>query len=677
MNSNPLLDLSDLPRFAEIKPEHITPAIDHLLASVRAELAAITASPTTADWDSVVEPLIDATEKIDRTWSAIGHLNAVVNTPELRKEYNANLPKVTVFYSELGQNMGLFAKYKELAGRKDFSSWSQARRTTIENALRDFRLSGAELPADKQKRFSDIETRLSELGSKYNENLLDATDAYSKFIENKDELAGMPEDVLSMYAESAKKDGKTGYKITLQFPSFYPLMQYCSNRALREELYEANAKRAAEFGPENWNNTPIIRERLKLSREKAKLLGFKNYGELSLQPKMADNPAEVIKFLRELASKSKPFAMQDRKDLEAFAKKELGLTTLETWDIAYASEKMRVALYSFSDQEVKEYLPEPKAVEGLFNVVKILYGIDIVPASAPLWHKDVSYFNLVKDGKPFAGFYFDLYAREGKRAGAWMNDARGRRAKNGTVQMPVAYLTTNFAPPVDGKPALFTHDQVTTLFHEFGHGLQHMLTRIDELPVSGIAGVEWDAVELASQIMENFCWEWDMLKKMSGHVDTGKQMPKELFDKMLAAKNFQNGMMTVRQLELGLFDMLIYTDFDEENGDWLKLLDEVRKEVAVNFPPAYNRFPNSFSHIFGGGYAAGYYSYKWAEVLSADAYSAFEEAGGANPGTGKKFWDELLARGGSRPAAESFKAFRGREPSIDALLRHNGLVAKK
>lgn len=674
MNANPLLDFSDLPRFAEIKPEHVSPAIDSLIAETKAAVASVTASGDEPAWENVVRPVVDATERVERAWGAVGHLYAVVNTPELRAVYNENVAKISALFSEIGQNLALYAKYKALAARPDFNSWPLARRTSVQNALRDFRLAGAELKDEAKKRFADIENRLAELGAKFSENVLDATDAFALYVDDVQELDGVPEDVLASYREAAKADGKGGYKITLQFPSFGPLMQYCSNRALRERLYEANVKRASEFGPAERDNAPIMRERLKLIKEKAALLGYKNFAELSVVPKMAESPEAVIAFVRDLAAKAKPFAQKERAELEAFAAKELGLPTLEAWDLSYAAEKMRAALYSFSDQEVKQYFTEPKVLAGLFNTVKTLYGVEVEKAPAPVWHKDASYYLLKKDGQAFAGFYFDLYARSGKRAGAWMDVCRSRRLKDGAVQLPVAYLTCNFSGPVGGKPALFTHDQVTTLFHEFGHGLQHMLTRVDELPVSGIAGVEWDAVELASQIMENFCWEWDMVKAMSGHVDSGESLPRALFDKMYAAKNFQVGMATVRQLEFGLFDMLLHTYMDPEGGDWLKLLDEVRKEVAVNFPPAYNRFPNSFSHIFAGGYAAGYYSYKWAEVLSADAYGAFEEAGGANPVTGKKFWDEFLAMGGSRPAAESFKAFRGREPSIDALLRHNGLV---
>jgi oligopeptidase A len=432
--------------------------------------------------------------------------------------------------------------------------------------------------------------------------------------------------------------------------------------------------RASEFGPAELDNTPVIREKLKLAREEAHLLGFASFGELSLATKMAETPDQVVDFLRDLARRAKPFALRDRAELEAFARDQLGLDTLEAWDLAYAAEKLRVARYAFSDQEVKQYFPEQRVLAGLFGVVNTLYGVTVQEAQAPNWHKDVRFFDIVKDGAVIGGFYFDLYAREGKRSGAWMDDARGRRVRHGTLQTPVAYLTCNFSRPVGDKPALFTHDEVTTLFHEFGHGLHHMLTQVDELGVAGINGVEWDAVELPSQFMENFCWEWDVLQGMTAHVETGAPLPRELFDKMLAAKNFQSGMQTVRQLEFALFDMLLYTAFDAEHGSWLELLAKVREEVAVNVPPAYNRFPNSFGHIFAGGYAAGYYSYKWAEVLSADAYAAFEEAGGANPETGRRFWNEILAVGGSRPALESFRAFRGRDPQIDALLRHSGMV---
>ncbi|WP_374424136.1 M3 family metallopeptidase [Chromobacterium sp.] len=674
MSQNPLLDFSGLTRFAEIKPEHISPAIDELLSAARAAVKRLTAEQGAPSWESFVDPLTDATEHLGRAWGVVGHLNAVVNTPELREAYNANIPRISEFWTEMGQNLELYARFKALAASPEHADYSAARKKIVSNDLRDFRLSGAELPQAEKERFAVIQTRLAELSAKFEQNVLDATDAFSLYIEDKAELSGVPEDSLELFAAAAAGDDKSGYKITLQFPFYFPVLQYADNRALREKLYQANVQRASEFGPSDRDNSPIIREKLKLAREEAQLLGFANFAELSLFTKMAESPEQVIAFLRDLAARAKPFAVKDRQELEAFAAAELGLAKLEAWDLAYAAEKLRVARYAFSEQEVKQYFPESKVLPGLFGVVSTLFGIEVRPSSAPVWHQDVRFFDIHKDGQLVGSFYFDLYARDGKRSGAWMDDARGRRSKSGQVQTPIAYLTCNFTRPVGDKPALFTHDEVITLFHEFGHGLHHMLTRVDELGVAGINGVEWDAVELPSQFLENFAWEWDVVQGMTSHVDSGATLPRELFDKMLAAKNFQSGMATVRQLEFALFDLQLYSGFDADKGNWLALLDEVRSEVAVNFPPAYNRFPNSFSHIFAGGYSAGYYSYKWAEVLSADAYAAFEEAGGANPDTGKRFWDEILAVGGSRPALESFRAFRGRDPQIDALLRHSGMV---
>lgn len=674
MSQNPLLDFSGLTRFAEIKPEHISPAIDELLSAARAAVARLTAEQGAPSWESFVDPLTDATEHLGRAWGVVGHLNAVVNTPELREAYNSNIPRISEFWTEMGQNLELFARFKALVASPEHAGYSAARKKIVSNDLRDFRLSGAELPQAEKERFAAIQTRLAELSAKFEQNVLDATDAFSLYIEDKAELSGVPEDSLELFAAAAAGDDKSGYKITLQFPFYFPVLQYADNRALREKLYQANVQRASEFGPAERDNSPIIREKLKLAREEAQLLGFANFAELSLFTKMAESPEQVIAFLRDLAARAKPFAVKDRQELEAFAAAELGLAKLEAWDLAYAAEKLRVARYAFSEQEVKQYFPESKVLPGLFGVVSTLFGIEVRPSSAPVWHQDVRFFDIHKDGQLVGSFYFDLYARDGKRSGAWMDDARGRRRKSGQVQTPIAYLTCNFTRPVGDKPALFTHDEVITLFHEFGHGLHHMLTRVDELGVAGINGVEWDAVELPSQFLENFAWEWDVVQGMTRHVDSGATLPRELFDKMLAAKNFQSGMATVRQLEFALFDLQLYSVFDADKGDWLALLEEVRGEVAVNFPPAYNRFPNSFSHIFAGGYSAGYYSYKWAEVLSADAYAAFEEAGGANADTGKRFWDEILAVGGSRPALESFRAFRGRDPQIDALLRHSGMV---
>ncbi|PXX49586.1 MULTISPECIES: M3 family metallopeptidase [Aquitalea] len=674
MSQNPLLDFTGLPRFAEIRPEHISPAIAQLLSEARHTVAQLTAHVDSPSWENFVDPLTDATERLSRAWGVVGHLNAVVNTPELRDAYNANIAPISEFWTELGQNLALLGQFKAIEASPAYAGYNAARQKIIQNDLRDFRLSGAELPEAQRQRYAAIQSRLAELSARFEQNVMDATDAFSLYLEDASELDGVPEDALALFAAAAQADEKTGYKITLQFPFYFPVMQYAHNRALRQKLYDAYVKRASEFGLPEHDNTEIIREKLQLTREEAQLLGFANYAELSLFTKMAESPAQVIAFLRDLAARAKPFAAKDRAELEAFASKELGLSDLQAWDIAYAAEKLRVARYAFSEQEVKQYFPESKVLPGLFGVVNTLYGVQVRESSAPVWHDDVRFYDILKDDQLVGSFYFDLYSREGKRPGAWMDDARGRRKKGDTMQTPVAYLTCNFTRPVGDKPALFTHDEVITLFHEFGHGLHHMLTQVDELGVSGINGVEWDAVELPSQFMENFCWEWDVLQGMTAHAETGATLPRDLFDKMLAAKNFQSGMMTVRQLEFSLFDMLLYTDFDASTGDWLALLDEVRQEVAVNFPPSYNRFPNSFSHIFAGGYAAGYYSYKWAEVLSADAYAAFEEAGGANAATGKRFWDEVLAVGGSRSALESFRAFRGRDPQIDALLRHSGMV---
>ena len=672
--ANPLLDYADLPPFAAIQAEQITPAVEAVLAAAREVISQLTADTTPATWQDFVLPLTDATEKIGKVWGPVGHLHAVVNTPALREAYNANLPKISEFYSELGQNLALFEKYKALAASPEFAQLTPAQQTIIQHELRDFRLSGAELPEADKPRFTEIQLRLAELSSTFSQNVLDATDDFALYIDDVNELAGVPEDSLAMFAAAAQADGKTGYKITLQFPFYFPIAQYADNRALREQLYRAYSTRASEFGKPEWDNAPLIREILQLRAEEARMLGFANYAELSLVSKMAQNPAEVVSFLRDLAQRAKPFAVQDRQQLEAFAQQELGLESLQAWDIAYASEKLRVARYAFSEQEVKQYFPEPKVLAGLFGVVKTLYGVDVVPSDSQTWHPDVRFFDVQREGQRIGQFWFDLYARPQKRGGAWMDDARGRRLTAEGVQTPVAYMVCNFTAPIGDKPALFTHDEVITLFHEFGHGLHHLLTQVDELSVSGINGVEWDAVELPSQFMENFCWEWDVLQGMTAHVDSGEPLPRALFDKMLAAKNFQSGMMTVRQIEFSLFDMLLHSAFDPAQGDWEALLAEVRQEVAVNIPPIWNRFANSFSHIFAGGYAAGYYSYKWAEVLSADAYSAFEETGGANAETGQRFWQEVLAVGGSRPALDSFTAFRGRAPTIDALLRHAGMA---
>ena len=684
--SNPLLNFDGLPRFDEIRPEHVTPAIETLLNHCKTVVAGLEAPMTDITWDNFVTPLDDCTEQLSRTWGIVGHLSAVVDTPELRAAYNENIPRITEFWTSLSQNLALFKKYKTLRNASSFDSLSPSRQRVIENTLRDFRLGGAELPEDKKKRFAEIQEKTASLSTRFSENVLDATNDFELLIKNVSELSGLPEDILHAAQAAARADNKTGYKFTLHFPSFYPVMQYADNRAIREKMYRANATRASELGtnPE-WDNTGNINELLRLRKEEALLLGYPNFAEVSLVPKMARTPDEVIAFLEDLAERARPYAEKDLAELKRFGKDELGIDDLQAWDMAYVSEKLRQKRYAFSEQEVRQYFPEPNVLEGLFRLVQTLYSVSILPDTAPVWHKDVKFFRIEKAGKLIGQFYMDLYARPGKRSGAWMDDARSRRMTANGLQTPVAYLTCNFSSPLekDGKrqPALFTHDEVMTLYHEFGHGLHHLLTKVDELGVSGISGVEWDAVEMPSQFMENFCWEWDVVRHMTSHIDTKEPLPKELFDKMLAAKNYQSGLQMLRQVEFSLADMHLHYDYDPDGQKTAQnVLDEIRRKYAVVIPPAFNRFLQSFSHIFAGGYAAGYYSYKWAEVLSADVYSAFEEslADGndlVSPAMGARLLEEILSVGGSRPAIESFTAFRGRQPTIDALLRHNGLAA--
>ena len=673
--TNPLLDFSGLPRFDAIQPEHVGPAIDALLAAAEAAVAhAEQVAPVS--WDSFVAPLDDATERLWRAWGQVNHLQGVVNTPALREAYNANLPKVTRFSSALGQNLALFAQYRALAATPEAAGYDAARRKVLDNALRDFRLGGAELgDADKQ-RFAAIQEELSALSAKFSQNVLDATDAWSLIVEDPARLAGVPDDVKAAARAAAEKDGKAGWKLTLQMPCYLPVQTWGEDRDLREILYRASAQRASEFGDDALDNGGNIDRILALRAELAALLGFDSYADYSVATKMASDPAEVLGFLRDLAARAKPFAAKDRAELEQFAREHLGIDSLQAWDLAFAADRLKQARYSYSEQEVKQYFTEPKVLGGLFSVIKQLYGLRVQEDSAPVWHEDVRFFRLVDAQGTLVGqFYLDLYAREGKRGGAWMDDCRNRRERaDGSVQTPLVYLVCNFGRGADGKPATFSHNEVTTLFHEMGHGLHQLLTRIGELGVAGINGVEWDAVELPSQFMENFCWEWEHLQGMTAHVETGEPLPRALYERMLAARNFHSGMATVRQLEFGLFDMLLHSQFEAAQDSVLALLERVRAEVAVNHPPSWNRFPHQFSHIFAGGYAAGYYSYKWAEVLSADAYAAFEEAPQALAATGARFRDEVLSRGGSRPAAENFKAFRGRAPQIDALLRHSGMA---
>jgi oligopeptidase A len=674
--SNPLLHFAGLPKFNEIKPAHVSPALDSLLSESKQIIEMLAGTNDEPTWNNFALILENLDEKISRAWSQVGHMNSVVNSPELREAYNDNLAKLTDFYSDLAQNEHLYAKYRTIKNSTGFAELSHAQQKIINNEVRDFKLGGAELPADKKVRFKAINEELSKLAAKFEENVLDTTNEYALYIENIAELAGIPDDVLQTAKDAAISDKKTGYKFTLHFPSYIPVLQYAENRTLREMLYHAYATRASEFGKPEFDNTPIINQLLKLRLEAAQLLDFNNFAELSLATKMADSPAQVIDFLQTLANRAKPYAAQDKRELEAYASK-LGIIDMRAWDVSFVSEKLREDKYAFSDLEVKQYFPEAKVMAGLFKVIETIFGVFVKKTSSPTWHKDAHFYEITRPNGELVGqFYLDLYARNNKRGGAWMDEAITRRIVDNKLTTPVAYLTCNFSAPVGDKPALFTHDEVITLFHEFGHGLHHMLTQVSDYSVSGIKGVEWDAVELPSQFMENFCWEWDVLRHMTEHVDTGAQLPRALFDKMVAAKNFQAGMQTVRQIEFSLFDITLHSTFDPHGTKTpLALIEEIRDAVAVVRPPAWNRFPNNFSHIFAGGYAAGYYSYKWAEVLSADAYSLFEESGVLSAETGQKFWQEILSQGGSRPAMESFIAFRGREPNIDALLRHNGMAS--
>ena len=677
MTVNPLLDFSGLPRYGSVRPEHIAPALDELLGENRALIARLTAKVTATSWDEFADPLENANERLSRAWGVVAHLHAVDDSAAIRDAYNANLPKITRYRTELAQNLDLYEKFKALRASTGFEELSPARRRIVENDLRDYRLGGAELEPRDKRRFGEIQEELAALEAKFSENLLDATNAFSALIADRGELLGVPEDVLEAAKEAARQDGQEGWKFTLHAPSYGPVMQYAENRDLREKLYRAHVTRASEFGAPELDNTSIIVRELLLRKEKARLLGYESFAEFSLVPKMAESPEAALAFLNDLAARALPRARGDYAELEEFARAELGVQDLQAWDVAFASEKLRAKRYAFSDQEVKRYFPEPQVLAGMFRLVEGLYGIRILPDAAEAWHPHVRFFRISDSDEGLIGqFYLDLYSRETKRGGAWMDEAITRQRIPGGLRTPVAHIICNFPAPVGNKPALFTHDEVMTLFHEFGHGLHHLLSRVDDLGVSGIRGVEWDAVELPSQFMENFCWEWGVLSRMTAHVESGEALPRSLFDKMLAAKNFQSGMQTVRQIEFALVDMHLHHDYDPAGAKApLQLLEEIRAKVAVTVPPEYNRFLNNFSHVFSGAYAAGYYSYKWAEVLSADAYSLFEQNGVLDSSTGARFRDEILAVGGSRPALESFTAFRGREPRIDALLRHNGMIA--
>jgi oligopeptidase A len=674
--TNPLLAPVALPLFDQIQPEHVSPAMDALLARAETALTEVTQDGFPASWTDISRVLDVATENLSRAWGAVSHLNSVADTAELRAAYNAALPRVTEFWTRLGADERLYAKYKAI----HVSSLNAEQRQAHKNAVRNFVLSGAELQGQDRVRFAEIQERQAELSQKFSENALDATEAFAHYAQEGD-LAGVPQDVIESARSQAQAEGKSGYKLTLKMPSYLPVMQFAHSGALRETLYRAYNTRASDQSPSEhsqFDNSAIMAEILALRQEESRLLGYQNFGEVSVVAKMADSPAQVISFLRDLAQRARPYAEKDVADLRAFAAEQLSLSNPQPWDYAYIGEKLKEARYAFSEQEVKQYFTAPKVLDGLFKIVETLFDVRLAPDSAPVWKPEVQFYRIERAGQLIGQFYLDQPARTGKRGGAWMDDVRARwlRPDTGQLQTPVAHLVCNFAEGVAGKPALLTHDDVTTLFHEFGHGLHHMLTQVNERDVSGISGVEWDAVELPSQFMENFCWEWDVLKHMTAQVDTGEPLPRALFDKMMAAKNFQSGMQTLRQVEFSLFDMLLHTQGDDSK-DVMTLLAEVRAEVAVIQAPPYSRPAHTFSHIFSGGYAAGYYSDKWAEVLSADAYAAFEESASnaaANVETGRKYREAILEAGGSRPAMESFKAFRGREPTIDALMRHQGMA---
>jgi oligopeptidase A len=681
MSRNPLLESHELPPFADIRADHVVPAVDTLLDESREAIDRLaqqsaTTSPT---WENFAAPLEAVNDRLSQAWSPVSHLNGTMNTPELRDAYQACLEKLSAFGTWVGQHEGLFKGWQALKESESWPTLTAAQQRTVDNALRDFRLAGVDLPADKKARYGEIQSRLSTLSNQFSNNVLDATQAWHKDIQDREALAGVPESALETLKALADAKGVEGYRITLDFPSFFPIVSYADSRELREEVYTAFVTRASDLGPNagKFDNAPILEEILTLRQELARLLGFDTYADYSLTTKMADSPAQVLDFLEDLARRAKPQAQEEFAELSAYARDKLGIETLKPWDVAYASEKLREARYAISQEQLRPYFPAPRVVDGLFQVVERLYGVQVTEdSSAPSYHDDVRFFRITEQGTPIAGFYLDLYAREGKRGGAWMADCRVRRKTENGVQLPVAFLTCNFTAPVGGKPALLTHDEVTTLFHEFGHGLHHMLTKQEVADVSGINGVAWDAVELPSQFMENYCWEREGLDLLAKHVDTGEPLPDVLFERLQAAKNFQSAMGMVRQIEFSLFDLRLHHELEAPSAsDVQALLDDVRRQTSVVPVVDFNRFQNSFSHIFAGGYAAGYYSYKWAEVLSADAWSAFEEAGIFDPTTGQRFREEILEQGGARDAAELFRAFRGREPSVEPLLRHSGIRA--
>ena len=677
--TNPLLTPFSLPPFSAIRPEDIVPAVQSALADCRAAVERVVAQPGPFTWDNLCQPLAESDDRLSRIWSPVGHLNSVKNSPELRAAYEQALPLLSEYGTWVGQHEGLYQAYRSLKEGEAFNRLSAPQRKSVENALRDFELSGIGLSAEKQRRYGEIVARLSELGSTYSNNVLDATMGWSKLITDEAELSGLPESALAQAQAMAQAKEQDGWLLTLDMPSYLPVLTYGDNRALREEMYRAFATRASDQGPNagKWDNSEVMAETLALRHELAELLGFASYADKSLATKMAENPEQVLGFLNDLAKRARPQAEKELAQLRAFAKQHYGVDELEAWDITYYGEKQKQHLFSISDEQLRPYFPEQRVVEGLFEVVKRIYGITAKERKdVDTWHPEVRFFDLFDaNGELRGSFYLDLYARENKRGGAWMDDCVGSlRKADGSLQKPVAYLTCNFNRPLGDKPALFTHNEVTTLFHEFGHGLHHMLTQIDTAGVSGISGVPWDAVELPSQFMENWCWEPEALAFISGHYQSGEPLPKEMLDKLLAAKNYQAALFILRQLEFGLFDFRMHAEYSPEKGaQILPTLAEVKKMVAVVPSPSWGRFPHAFSHIFAGGYAAGYYSYLWAEVLSADAYSRFEEEGIFNAETGKSFLDNILSRGGSEEPMELFKRFRGREPQLDAMLRHYGI----
>jgi oligopeptidase A len=670
---NPLLHSAERPDFAALRPEHVGPALDVLLAEADAALERAAGPDVAADYDALAAVLDPAVERLRAAWAQVAHLQAVADTPELRAAHAENQPRVIDFTTRLGADARLYAKYKAVAAHADAARLAPAQRKALADALRDFVLGGAELQGAARERYAAIQDRAGALSQQFGDHVLDATDAYSLQV-SESEIAGVPEDVRQAAAAAAAAAGHAGWRLTLQAPCYVPVMQFARHRPLREAMFRAYSTRASEFGPPERDNAPLMRELLELRQEEGALLAHPTYAHLALVPKMARSPDEVMGFVRDLARRARPFAERELAELREFAARELGLPELQAWDRPYASEQLKQARYAFGSQEVRQYFTEPRVLSGLFQLVETLFGVAIREEDAPVWHDSVRHFRVWRGSEPVAAFYLDLHARPGKRAGAWMDECRARwRRPDGTLQLPVAHLVCNFAPPVDGKPALLSHDDVVTLFHEFGHGLHHMLTQVEELAVSGISGVEGDAIELPSQFMENFCWEWEVLQRLSSHVDSGEPLPRELFDRMVAARHFQSGLQLLRQCEFALLDMRLHAEPGAASRVQA-VADEVSAELALLPPPDFYRYANSFSHLFAGGYAAGYYGYAWAEVLSADAYGAFEEAGVFDAAVGDRFRSEILEVGGSRPALESFRAFRGRDPQLDALLRHQGLA---